>query len=215
METQTDYTRQTYSYMALRKAVGWIGILLPFVLMLGAFLLLEEPVIRESISHYYHSGMGDVFVGAICAVALFLFYYCGHDLYDNTIATIAGAFAIGVALFPTTEFGGATGSGIIHLICAASFFVVLAIFSLFIFTKKSVNPTPEKLTRNKIYKACGTIIVACIIAIAIYKLFFDIKSSFVFWAETIALVAFGFSWLTKGEAIFGDKQIVEENPESS
>jgi hypothetical protein len=30
----------------------------------------------------------------------------------------------------------------------------------------------------------------------------------VFWAETIALVAFGVSWLTKGEAIYPDKRIV-------
>jgi hypothetical protein len=53
--------------------------------------------------------------------------------------------------------------------------------------------------------------IICLIAIAIYMNFIqndNSQSSFVFWAETIALVAFGVSWLTKGEAIYPDKRIV-------
>lgn len=205
MSTETFYARQTYSYLALRKSVGWIGILLPIVLMIGAHALFGEPWIKESISHYYHTSMGDVFVGALCAVALFLFFYVGHDIYDNTIATIAGMFALGVAWFPVTNHGEATGSGIIHLISAASLFTTLAFFSYFIFTKGAENPTPEKLIRNKIYKRCGIVIAACIVGILAYKITSDIESSFVFWAETVALVTFGISWLTKGEAIYADR----------
>ena len=33
----------------------------------------------------------------------------------------------------------------------------------------------------------------------------SLKSSFVFLAETIALLAFGVSWLTKGETFYPDK----------
>ena len=69
MEQNDKYLRHTYSYLALRKAVGWIGILLPFILMFGVFLIFKGEIIQESISHYYHTGMGDVFVGALCAVA--------------------------------------------------------------------------------------------------------------------------------------------------
>ena len=58
MVVETKYTRHTYSYLALRKAVGWIGILLPFVLMLGVYLIFKGPFIHESISHYYYSKMG-------------------------------------------------------------------------------------------------------------------------------------------------------------
>ena len=86
------YAQHTYSYLALRKAVGWIGIVLPFVLMFGA-LLLKDEVIQESISHFYHTKMGDVFVGALCAVALFLFFYSGHDKLDNWAGNMAGFFA--------------------------------------------------------------------------------------------------------------------------
>ena len=207
MTSNSIYSKQTYSYLALRKSIGWIGILLPLVLMTGAYVLFEEPAILASISHYYHTEMGDVFVGALCAVALFLFFYVGHDLYDNTVATIAGTFALGVAWFPVTNHGEATGSGIIHFISAASLFLILAYFSYFIFTKGSDNPTPEKLIRNKIYRRCGIIIAACIVGILVYKIASDAESSFVFWAETAALVTFGFSWLTKGEAIYADNKI--------
>jgi hypothetical protein len=207
MTSNSIYSKQTYSYLALRKSIGWIGILLPLVLTTGAYILFEDPVIQASISHYYHTEMGDVFVGALCAVALFLFFYVGHDLYDNTVATIAGTFALGVAWFPVTNHGEATGSGIIHLISAASLFLILAYFSYFIFTKGSDNPTPEKLIRNKIYRRCGIIIAACIVGILVYKIASDAESSFVFWAETVALVTFGFSWLTKGEAIYADNKM--------
>lgn len=209
MEIDLKYSRHTYSYLALRKAIGWIGILLPFTLMLGAFLIFNEKIIQSSISHYYHTSMRDVFVGALCAIALFMFYYCGHDKWDNWAGHAAGFFAIGVALFPTTEFGPSDLIGKIHFACSALLFITLIIFSLFLFTKKDSNPTPQKLTRNKIYIICGLIMIACLIAIVIYKNFIqqddDAVTSFVFWAETAALFAFGVSWLTKGGTLYPDK----------
>lgn len=207
MNTNPKFSRHTYSYMDLRKAVGWIGILLPFTLMIGVLFIFDEKVIQESISHYYYTGMGDVFVGALCAVALFMFFYSGYDKRDDWTGNLAGIFAIGVAWFPVTETGTATGAGIIHVICAGLFFFILAVFSLFLFTRGEENPTRQKLKRNKIYVTCGLVILACLIAIALYHTIShdeNSKSSFVFWAETLALVAFGFSWLTKGEAIFPD-----------
>jgi len=208
MEPNDKYLRHTYSYLALRKAVGWIGLLLPFVLMFGVFLIFKGEIIQESISHYYHTGMGDVFVGALCAVALFLFFYSGHDKWDDWAGNIAGLFAIGVAWFPATDVGKSDLTGIIHFTCAALFFLTLAIFSLLLFTRKGSNPTQQKLARNKIYIICGLIMIACLVAIAIYLNFIQNNnhgSGFVFWAETIALVAFGVSWLTKGGTLYPDK----------
>ncbi|MCK4700104.1 MAG: hypothetical protein KAT38_07205 [Bacteroidales bacterium] len=208
MEQNDKYLRHTYSYLALRKAVGWIGILLPFTLMLGVFLIFKGEIIQKSISHYYHTGMSDVFVGALCAVALFMFFYSGHDKWDNLAGNVAAIFAIGVAWFPTTEAGSSDLTGKIHLTCATLFFLTLAVFSLFLFTRKGLNPTPQKLTRNKIYLICGFIMIACLVAIAIYLNFIQKNNSgsgFVFWAETVALVAFGVSWLTKGGTLYPDK----------
>ncbi len=208
MRNELKYSRHTYSYLALRKAVGWIGILLPFTLMLGVFLIFEGEIIQESISHYYHTDMRNVFVGGLCAVALFMLFYSGYDKWDDWAANVAGFSAIGVAWFPTTEVGSSNLIGKIHFACAAFFFLTLTVFSLFLFTKKGSNPTPQKLTRNKIYVICGLIMIACLIAIVIYYNFIhddNSESSFVFGAETVALIAFGVYWLTIGGTLHPDK----------
>jgi heme A synthase len=152
--------------------------------------------------------MGGVFVGALCAIGLFMFFYTGYDKWDNLTGNIAGFLAIIVAWFPTTENGPLKLTGIIHLTAAALLFIALAVFSLFLFTQKKPDPTAEKLKRNKIYIICGIMILACLLAILLFALFIskgDPDSRFVFWAETIALLSFGVSWLTKGETFYPDK----------
>jgi uncharacterized protein YacL len=151
-----------------------------------------------------------VFVGATCAIALFLFFYKGYNKWDNWAGNLAGFFALGVALFPTVEEKPYNWTAIVHFICAVSFFCILSVFSMFIFTRKELNPTKRKLTRNKIYIICGSVMVACLIAIMIFFAFFEAdnpQSTFVFWAETVALTAFGVSWLTKGGTLWADKEI--------
>jgi GNAT superfamily N-acetyltransferase len=200
---------QTYSYLALRRAVGWIGIMLPFVLMLGTFLIFRQKPVLKTISLYYHTGMRDVFVGAICSIALFLFFYKGYDKWDNRAGNLAGFFAVGVALFPTTGEGHQNWIGIVHFISAAVFFIILAGISMFLFTRTKPDPTRQKMARNKIYLICGIVMISSLIAILIYFSLFNFEKSascFVFWAETVALMAFGVSWLTKGGTLYPDKK---------
>jgi hypothetical protein len=82
--------------------------------------------------------------------------------------------------------------------------------SIFLVTKSDLpksKQTPRKRARNVIYKICEGIIIFSISSIAVY--FFvlngDSKNQVVFWFETLVLVSFGTSWLTKGEALLGDK----------
>ena len=74
MEIKNKTSNLTHSYIALRQAVGWIGALLPFVMMFGVVLIFDGQFTERSISYYYHTGMRDVFVGALCAIGLFLFF---------------------------------------------------------------------------------------------------------------------------------------------
>lgn len=155
--------------------------------------------------------MRNVLVGALCAVGLFMFFYRGYDKYDNLAGNIAGFCAIGVAWFPTTEGCSSNWVGVFHYVFAAIFFVILAIFSLFLFIKTDKEKhqiLKRKEIRNMIYRFCGIIIVICILAITVFINIVHTDCSrvtFIFWAETIALIAFGFSWLTKGGMIFKDK----------
>ncbi|MDX9772663.1 MAG: DUF2007 domain-containing protein [Bacteroidales bacterium] len=199
---------QIHSYLALRKAVGWIGILLPFVLVLGHTIIFGGDTLLQNISAYYHTGMHDLFVGAICAIALFLFFYRGYDRWDNIAANLAGFLALAIAFFPTVKEGAYDWVANVHYYSAASFFVILSLFSLFLFTRGEACPSEMKRRRNLIYRLCGIIMLVSMAAIEIFFLFFDEShedSRFVLYAETVTLVAFGISWLTKGGTLYPDK----------
>lgn len=219
------------SYLTLRKAVGILGMALPFLLILGYLFFEGSCTFPPSISHFYYTDSGNIFVGTLCAVSLFLFSYNGHDKGDKVAAKIAGFFALLVAMFPT-DFGGFAdmqcsrimdgenpASNVIHYLSATILFSTFAFFSLVQFTKtnKPGQIAGPKRTRNSIYKICGWLIVICIAGIAavsflpaaVYNKIKPFKPTFVL--ETIALLAFGFSWLIKGETFFRDKPSVTGN----
>jgi hypothetical protein len=222
MQLKVPNPNPIHSYLALRNSIGFIGILLPFTLVIGNFLLFKVDSILYSISQYYFSGMRDVFVGALCSIALFLFFYRGYNNWgkinwDKWITTVGGFLALGIAFFHGPGPGQVNWSEKVHLICAASFFLLLAAYSMFVFTKGSSVPTKEKVNRNKIYVGCGLIMIACLVAIFIfYELTktWTSKSCFVFLAETIALIAFGTSWITKGGTISPDKTTKMQDDEA-
>jgi hypothetical protein len=212
MDRTPHLAGQIYSYLALRNTVGWIGILLPFVLMGGSYFIFGEEIPLFDISMYYYSGMRDVFVGAMCAVGLFLFFYRGYNRWDNLAGDVAGFCALLIAWFPTSKMGPQDWAGQIHFGAAGVFFGVLAIFSLFLFTRTGDAPTRRKIQRNLIYITCGIILLVASLGMLIYFLFLQKRfphTRFVFWAETTALVAFGISWLTKGGTLLPDKKCSE------
>lgn len=218
------------SYLYLRKAVGFLGLALPIVLVLGSVLVSNCDEIQSSISDYYHTFMRDIFVGIICAIALFLFTYKGYDKRDNIAGTLASFFALGVAIFPTSSdtllppcdkpacnISAAITNPFIsnlHFIFATLFFLVLTYFSLVLFTKtKNISTkTEQKKTRNSIYKICGYVMLVCIALIALYfyylKKRYQVLAKFdpIFWLETVALWAFALSWLIKGKLILQDEK---------
>jgi cytochrome c biogenesis factor len=199
------------SYLTLRKAVGIIGCALPIVLALGK-MLVQGPGLQCTISDYYYTDMGNVFVGSLCAIGVFLLSCRGYDRRDEIAGRLACVFAVGVALFPTNRCSGGTSPiGYLHLTFAALLFLTLAYFSIFLFTQTDPDktPTPQKLQRNIVYRVFGYTILACILSIAIVRLT-ALGTSLgrldpVFWLESLAVVSFGVSWLTKGETILKDK----------
>lgn len=202
------------SYLALRKGIGIIGVALPFVLAIGT-IVAGGAGIQRSVSAYYYTAMGDVLVGSLCAIGVFLFSYKGYDAHDEVAGNLACVFALGVALCPTTPPDHASRAqevvGTLHLVFAALLFLTLAYFSLVLFRKTdpTQTPTPRKLQRNKVYTGCGWTIVLCIVFLGAVSLVADDSPLRqlrpVYWLEATAVVAFGISWLTKGETILGDE----------
>lgn len=126
--TATPQEIEIISYRNIRKAIGWLGISLPFVLLIFNWLintsnwLNNEKLVtlqykkpyepagswKFSISHYYYTTVGELFTGILIAVSIFMFCYKGYPkrpgekgFSDNLLTKIAGLSALGIVLFPT------------------------------------------------------------------------------------------------------------------
>jgi hypothetical protein len=207
------------SYLGLRQLIGWLGAALPFVVVIGG-AVFSGAAVKESVSAYYHSCMRDFFVGLLAVVGLFMITYKGFDRADNLASSLAGIAALGVALFPNDPGDSIARLGIfqlsptvsdrIHTACAAVHFVTLACISLFLFTKtdKSKTMTPKKVKRNKLYRTCGIVMFAAL-GLIVACTFGMSDTQRAVWrptlfGETVALLAFGVSWIVKGEWILKD-----------
>lgn len=193
------------SYLTLRRVVGALGVTLPIVLALWGFALTNPPALQDSISAYYELRTRDVLVGVLFTIAWFLFTYHGPDDRDNIAGNFACVFALGVALFPVN---GRPWEKAVHFTSATGLFLVLSYFSLALFTLSAPTPTPQKLIRNRVYRVCGVIMLACIALIGLYHAFWKGTAldgwKPVFWLESLALWAFGLSWFVKGETLWRD-----------
>jgi len=221
MKSNKTNTDIIVSYLTMRRLIGILGIALPFIVVIGGAIGNSCYSVQGSISLYYYTNMQDFFVGLLCAVALFLTTYKGHD-NDHVFMVLSGVFALGIAFFPTAMDSCCHEKvGIfqicdiysmwIHLTFACLYFLTLAYISYFLFTKTDKEKIKrKKRIRNRIYKTCGIVMVASMLLILIFFLFFqntwisDFKPVLVL--EAVALIAFGYSWLIKGETFFKDKK---------
>jgi len=198
LETDVQFKRQR-EIQAL-----WIGIIAFIMPTLLYYSNRVSDCFRDTISHtYYTPFWGDVFVALTSFVGLFLLFYRGQSKAERWLAIIAGISAVVVALVPTTGSGCETtfiysrifllenDNGIvssaflpgkyfaqIHGIAAGVLFLMLTIFSLFVFTATDeTNPDQRKAgnrnkkIRNIIYAMTGVIMVTCLVLLALNKFF--------------------------------------------
>jgi succinate dehydrogenase/fumarate reductase cytochrome b subunit len=197
---------------AHRQLIGYIGLVLPFVLIFLALWRDGMALWRslESVSAYYYTGAVAAFVGMLVALALFLFTYRGysneHHWADRWTANTAACAALVVAFFPTQAPTGvaaltwwAPWVGFVHHAAAVVLFLMFAVFALWLFrlSAKDELPTEGKQWRNRIYIFCGVLILACIVWAGVNGR----NGRPIFWPESIALIAFSVSWLVKGYAL--------------
>lgn len=213
---QKDYADIISVYL-LMYIMGAFAFFLPPVLYIGQLISGTESQLLGSISEYYYSSMGDVFVGVVFSIGIFLIVYRGFSDLDNILATIAGLAAFGIALFPSgcdyhysyclSLCKGCPEGTKWHFISAAIFFSILSFFCLFLFTKHNNNG----YWRNKwyfwTYFASGIFMLICITLIFIYTRVVSsppdsiVELRPVFWLESLALWAFGVSWCVKARMI--------------
>jgi hypothetical protein len=194
------------SYLTLRKTLGWLGITLPYVVILGQAWLLHGEL-KGSLSGYHHTGMRDWLVGSLCAIAAFLLSYRGYDRLENRLTNTAGASALGVAFFHTRPDEGATATddvlATLHVPSAAVMFGCLAWMS-WEFAKPKPDGAPadrdqQEWWKRQVYRVCALVIAGSMVGIAVLG---PIRAAAPYrpalWLESLAVMAFGLSWLVKG-----------------
>jgi len=213
------------SFLVIRLMVGFLGILLPFIFIVGEALFLKGGVhVRGSLSAYYYTPMRDIFVGGLCALAFLLSIYKVGELtgWDFWLTLVAGQAALGIVFFPTLRPGlppgappcgavpippgctpvqqalGEATTSAIHFVFALIFFICLAAVS-FLFASRD-RKIKQGLPMAQIQVLCGmTILTAVVWATVGGLLRINIwELTPVYTAEVVAFWAFGCSWLLKG-----------------
>ena len=175
---------------------------------------------QPSISAYFHTTAREVFVGVLAVVGAFLISYKGFDSTDSRASNLAGVAAICVAAFPCqSRFAGPklgifqlpqVWSNRIHILAAGTLFATLAVISAFLFTRTAPHGmTRQKRRRNVVYRTCAAVMVLALLEIAASSLLMTEAKQDLYrttlLGEAIALLAFGISWLVKGETVLRDK----------
>ena len=212
-QTDADPTADSLSQQAHRRLIGILGILLPLLLYVFAGLRhtvgLPAWAPLQSISAYYYTGAVAIFVGVLFALALFLLTYPGYKgvIADRVLGLVGGTAAILVALFPTSAPAAVPVPTwwrpymrTVHYASAVVLFLAFILFAIWLFRKSNVprrSDRPlDKRRRDDICLACGIVMIASVLWAA--------SSMFthapIFLPESIAIIAFAVSWLTKGEA---------------
>ncbi len=150
----------------------------------------------------------------ICAFGIALFPAEGHSCgfqeeqtraFIHTAQQCTGSVCHAIDFIDYSLFSLSTN---LHVIATLGYFLSLAYFSIFIFTKTSPNGqiSDEKKQRNLIYRISGFTIIAVLLLIGGKTFLFDNTSfaalwdklAITFFLESLALVSFGFAWWVKG-----------------
>lgn len=213
----------------LMKLIGVLGILLPILLYVFLYFATGHTEVLESISHYFFTRANPIFVIVVSLMAIFLMIYKYEKPIDFYLSFFAGLAAIVVLILPTDPLVGSC-KGVCsdhvmayirendprqwtHYISAAIFLGILNYMCFFLFTKSDKPKelrSQHKHYRNMIYYVCGSLMTAALVIILlgtielidseVYQ-----KYKLTFWMESLAVMAFGVSWLVKGGFILKDK----------
>lgn len=202
LDLQQKNQNRVFDYKALRLLIGIIALSLPYVVILVSHDALT------SISGSYYTHARDEFVGMLFVVGAFLVAYNGHTVLQGIASRVAALATFMIALFPTS-CDGCPGNldSAIHAGSAATLFSILAYFCLGPFRYNTRNQSGSRGRRDIVYVTCGWAMILSIAVVVAGKLFLPAETvsslRLVYWAELVALNAFGIAWIVAGKVIPG------------
>lgn len=185
----------------LRFGIGTIGVLLPPALPIGNWIFVQAghhtEILPSSMSSSYYTATRNIFVGALCALGVFLIGY-RFNKRDDRWSTAAGIFAIGVATFPTAPKMPTTYQSVIgyfHLSFAAILLGSLAGFCISSFRDPADD---SRRTANRGYLTAGILIIAFLVIAVIAGVTHwgdNWKLTPLYACEALSVWSFGGAWI--------------------
>ena len=214
-QREKDESKINLSHLTLRKLIGWLGLLLPFLVWLLAWSY--EP----SISDYYYTESGVLFIAVCSLMGAFLISYRGYKkkdderVSDNLVTWIGGMLILLVVAVPTpllekydscpTPICHCDSTlGLVHFGSAVLFFVVMGYMSAFHFVRGEKPFSAAKKRRNVVFRLAGYGMWAILGVAGLLIWLTDTIENFehfIFWVEVALLILFGGSWLVKSKAL--------------
>lgn len=219
------------SYTGLKITTGLVGLLMPWAVRLGGFLT-EGITVSGTVSAYYYTGMRDVFVGTLAVVGALLASYRTPRRLDNAAALVAGLAAVAIGLFPMRPVfavniarryripddldayfrqvyfpHGPLGwhTPAVALFFGAGLYLVAVSFreTSRLEAEEGVREvTWQKVARNRLYLTSAITMLLAGLTIAALQLLG--WRDLIFWPESVAISAFAFAWLVKGQLVLAD-----------
>jgi hypothetical membrane protein len=218
-----DQVRKTY--FGLRAAAAIIAFAFPLLLWFGGER--HKISLQGSMSAYYHATehsqmpsdapctvkntkaeedampagtMRNWFVGLLFAIGAILYVNKGHSTSESWFLTVAGAFAVLIAICPMPWTCSPADKVTAHGASAIIFFVCIAIVSA-VFSRNTVKMLNTETQQNIFHTIYIALAVFMIASPAVAYVFTEVsknKERFAFVAEVLGIYAFGAYWVTKG-----------------
>jgi hypothetical protein len=198
------------TFLLLRRAIGWIGTLLPIVVIVGDAAFSSGPL-PNSLSDYYYTPMRNILVGALSVLGVFLLLYDVSARFDRWVTNAAGIGVLGVAFLPgSPPVPHLTTSqeviGNLHVFFASIAFLGLAATMWrFAYAVSDGPDAPPPSPRGAVFyrvSACAMLGFVLLSGVAILlPLSIQNSSLAIYDTEALAILIFGLSWLVKGRAL--------------
>ena len=208
--TSTETGGMVGSFLILRKAIGWIGTLLPIVVIVGDAAFSPGPL-PNSLSDYYYTPMRNILVGALCVLGVFLLLYDVSVRVDRWITNAAGIGVLGVAFLPgSPPVPHLTTSqeviGNLHVFFASIAFLGLAATMWrFAYAVSDGPDAPPPSPRGCVfYRVSACVMLAFVLlsgAAILLPVSVQNSTLAIYDTEALAIFTFGISWLVKGRAL--------------
>ena len=200
-------------YFRLRRGLALIALLFPLVLWLRA----GPGDLRTSISAYYHvSGDGgflttrDLFVGVMCAVGAFLYFYKGYSKREMAALNAAGLAALLIGLvpvdYPYDPDNWPSAAGLVHNFASLIFFLAIAYVCLCRShdTLELIGDQRRRARFGRAYRLLGALMIVAPLTATALHLLIPREADQAYWVlaiEVAAIWVFASFWLVKSREI--------------